>query len=394
MAKKARIPANKDVLIWARNRSGLTRQGAAEKIGISETELAQIEAGRESPTTAAFNKMVLVYKQTESTLLLESPPATQPFPKDYRTAQGKQAQLSQKTRLAIRDAQELQRYVSEIVSDDPRLIEHLQLPTLTTNNNPENEATKERARIGVPLSTQLSWKQSESFDNWRDWLGRKGILVLLKTLPWEDCRGFSLADHDLLPTVVVNSADIPVARTFTLFHEYAHLTLRTAGICKLTSAGNNVEQWCNLFASAFLLPAENLRAHATEVNPSAGVNHDWSLARLGRLATHYRVSRSVMALRLQKLGLAIPNYYDKHKAELTAFEKPPEPTNLKIKRKPGWKEKRKLKEVGIIAASVIVDAWREQIVDATEAADILNLSLDELHGLQKQTEVQRVRNVG
>lgn len=395
MAKKARIPANKDVLIWARNVSGLTREDAGRQIGISEQELTQIELGRESPTTAAFKKMVTVYKQTESTLLLERPPTAQTLPKDYRTAEGRRVQLSPNTRLAIRDAQELQRYVSEIVSDDPRLIKRLQLPSLTPTSDPEREATKERGRIGVPLSTQLQWKRNEAFDNWRDWLGRKGILVLLKRMPWEDCRGFSLLDHELVPTVVVNAADIPAARIFTLFHEYAHLTLHSAGICTLTSAGNNVERWCNLFAAAFLLPAEELTAHAKDVNSSAGPTHDWSLSKVGRLANYYRVSVSVMALRLQSLGLAIPNYYDKHKAELRTFDKPAEPTTRpKIKRKPGWKEKRKLKEVGITAASVIVDAWREQIVDATEAADILNLSLDELHGLQKQTEVQRVRNVG
>jgi len=395
MASKNRIPADKDVLRWARNVRGLSRREAADKIKISEQELADIEEGRQSPTTIAFNKMIVVYKQTESTLLLQRPPASKAIPKDYRTVAGRQSKLSPDTRLAIREAQELQQFVSELVEDDPRLVERFQLRKLTTNFDPEAEAKRERARIGVPLATQLKWKPKESFDNWRDLLGHKGVLVLLKKMPWEDCRGFSLIDHGLLPAIIINSEDVPAARSFTLFHELAHLALRTAAICTLTVADSNIERWCNVFAAAFLLPAEEVKAYAKQINPSAGTNHDWSMTGISGLATHYRVSRSVMALRLQGLGLAIPNYYDKHKGEFNAFDKRPKPNKpLKIKRPAGWKEKQRLKEVGIAAASVIVDAWKEQIVDATEAADILNLSLDELHGLQKQTEVQRVRNVG
>lgn len=389
-----RIPANRDVLRWARNIRGLTRREAADDIGITEQELADIEERDQLPTVKAFNKMVTVYKQTESTLLLERPPDAQPFPKDFRTASGAQAKLSPDTRLAIRDAQELQHYVSELVEDDPGLVERIKLPSLKLKDDPESEAQKERARIGVPLHTQLQWKQNDSFDNWRDWLERKGILILLKKMPWGDCRGFSLLDHAQLPAIVVNSEDIPVARIFTLFHEYAHLALQTAGICMPTAVNSGIERWCNQFAAAYLLPAQDIKEHAKTISPNAGIDHDWSITTVGRLATYYRVSRSAMALRLQELGLALPNYYDKHRSELSNFDKRPKPKKaLKIKRRPGWKEKRKLKEVGITAASVIVGAWQEKIVDPMEAADILNFSLEELRGLQKQTEAQRVRNV-
>jgi Zn-dependent peptidase ImmA (M78 family)/DNA-binding XRE family transcriptional regulator len=386
------VPANKDVLRWARHIRGLSRREAAEKIRITEQELADIEEHDQHPTVKAFNKMVTVYKQTESTLLLERPPDAQPFPKDFRTISGGQTKLSPDTRLAIRDAQEIQQYVSELVEDDPGLVEHLELPALMVTDDPEQEARKERERIGVPLSVQLQWKQKDSFDSWRDSLERKGVLVLLKQMPWQDCRGFSLLGQ--LPAIVVNSKDIPVARTFTLFHEYAHLALRTAGICTPTAGKSGVERWCNQFAAAYLLPAQDLKDHVKAINPNAGIDHDWSVTVVGRLATYYRVSRSAMALRLQTLGLALPNYYDKHRSELSSSDKQKPKKAAKIKRKPGWKETKRLKEVGITAATVIVNAWQERIVDPMEAADILNLSLDELHGLQKQTEARRVRNVG
>ncbi len=388
------VPANKDVLQWARNQRGLTIDQAAERLKISNADLIQIEAGQRVPTSKVFDKMIAVYKQPESVLLLAQPPAVSPLPEDYRTAEGKRTPLSPETKLAIREAQELQAYVSELLADDPDLIKEFVLPSTSRNDDPETVAAQERARIGVSLETQLQWQPGDaSFNKWRAWLEEKGVLILLKKMPWEDCRGFSLLNAHLLPTIVVNAEDTGAARIFTLFHEYAHLTLRNAGICKLTPNSSDTERWCNVFASAFLLPAAELKAYVYSINERAGSQYDWPVSLIYRLAVHFRVSRSVMALRLQKLGLAVPDYYEKHRGELNNFDHKAKPaTPPRIVRRPGWKQKRKLREVGSTAASIIVNAWKGDLANPTEAADILNLSLDELHGLREQTEVQHVRN--
>lgn len=384
------------MLRWARNARGLSLRESAHALGIREQELADIESGALEPSSTVFDKMIRVYRQSESVLLLAQPPDIDPLPRDYRTAAGRRTRLSPETRLAIRDARELQRYVSELVSDDPQLIDRVTFPSVTLADDVEVQAKNERVRIGVPLATQLKWKTGDdSFNRWRDWLEKKGLLILLKKMPWKDCRGFSLMDGELLPTVVVNSEDTPAARVFTLFHEYGHLLLGNAGICQALKDTGNAEKWCNRFAAAVLLPADELRAHIKTLEAKAGPSYDWPMSQVSRLATYYRVSRPVIALRLQSLELAIPDYYKRHRNELHSFDLRPQPeTPPKIVRKPGWKEKQKLREVGITAASVILNAWKEQIADATEAADILNLSLDELYGLQEQTEARRIRYVG
>lgn len=389
------VPASKDVLKWARETRGLTLREAAAQLDVQEQILTEIEAGRQHPTSTVFDKMISVYKQPESVLLLATAPATASLPQDYRTVSGARRLITPDTRLAIREAQELQSYLSELVDDDPNLIDRVKLSSASVDEDVENRAIKERELIGVPLETQLAWRPgNESFNNWREWLQKKGLIILLKKMPREDCRGFSLWDVSLLPTIVVNTEDVAQGQIFTLFHEYAHLILRNAGICTLTPT-TKIERWCNGFAGAFLLPTENFVAYVKAMANSAGRNYDWPMEQLRRLAAHYRVSRSVAALRLQHLDLAIPSFYDKHKNELSNFDGRPKPTKTPhIVRRPGWKEKQKLREVGSAAASVIVGAWKEEIADATEAADILNLSLDELHGLREQTEVQRVRNVG
>jgi len=394
--RKETIPANRDVLRWARNVRGLSLSEAAAQLAVTDTELTEIESGKLHPTTTTFDKMVAVYKQPESVLLLAQPPVVDPLPQDFRTVGNRRAHLTPETRLAIRDARDLQHYVSELVADDPQLISKPHLPTTESNSDPDIVATKERARLGLRLATQLQWSPgNESFERWRDFLERGGLLILLKKMFWNDCRGFSLLENDLLPTIVVNSQDAPAARIFTLFHEYAHLLLRNAGICQATAVSSTVEQWCNAFAGAFLVPTDELRAHIKELRVPAGPGYNWPLTTVAKLARHYRVSRPVIAIRLQALRLAAPTFYQTHKTELHYFDQPPEPKEPpKIKRKPGYKEKQKLKEVGITAASVILKAWKERSADAMEAADVLNLSIDELYGFQEQAELQRVRYVG
>jgi Zn-dependent peptidase ImmA (M78 family) len=397
MATKRRSPATisakGDVLRMARDVRGLSLQKAADLLRISRQQLDAIEQGREYPTTHIFDRMVRVYKQSESMLLLDRLPVAQ-LPKDYRTVARGIARLSPDTRLAIRQAQELQRYISDLVDEDPSLIPRVRLSSATIKDNPETQATLHREQFDILLSDQFSWGLHDSFNRWRELLENKGFLVLLKKMPWADCRGFSLlGDHDL-PVIVVNSEDVPAAQNFTLFHEYAHHVLRSAGICVFTPTAK-AERWANAFAAEFLVPRNAFTEHIKKIYPAAGTSYDWPLSKITNIANRYRVSRPVIALRLQHLGLAIPTYYDKHRSSLTAFDQRRKPkTAPRIKRKPGWREKQKLKEVGIGAASVIVGAWRERIADATEAADVLNLSLSELHGLQKQTGVQRVRDVG
>jgi Zn-dependent peptidase ImmA (M78 family)/DNA-binding XRE family transcriptional regulator len=387
------IHASKDVLAWARKVRGLTQAEAADELGISEGLLKAIEDGDELPNTSLFNAMITVYKQPESVLLLANPPNTPPLPQDYRTSGSRSAKLSPDTRLIIREVQEVQHFISELVNDEPHLMARIDLPRASLDQAPHLIAASERERLGVPLSTQLRWTPNESFDKWRDWLQSKGILIFLKKMPWNECRGFSLEGEGLLPAIVVNSEDVTAARTFTLFHEYAHLLLRQTGICILAPK-SRIERWCNVFAASFLAPSEELLDYIKATYPQAGPDYDWPIARLTRLASHFRVSRPFMALRVQELGMAPADYFEQHYNELNAFDRRPKSTKPpKIKKAPGWREKQRLREVGLKAASVIVEAWKEQITDGMEAADILNLSLDELHGLQVQTEVQRVRNV-
>ncbi|MBI4236606.1 MAG: ImmA/IrrE family metallo-endopeptidase [Chloroflexi bacterium] len=391
------IPASGKVLQWAREYSGLsTLRDAATHLGITPAALEAIEKDEAHPSTAIFNKMVQVYRTSESLLLLPNPPATPPLPTDYRTAGGTEVKPSTETVQAIRESQEFQRFVSELVADEPELFPHVNLPQVTLGPDVEALASKEREQFGVSLEQQRSWLMDGAFARWRLRMQARGILVLVKKMPWRDCRGFSLVD-DGIPTIVVNSEDVGRARIFTLFHEFAHLLLRQSGICireQDSPDRGRLERWCNEFAAAFLVPRDDLIEYVVTRFGQDMTNYQWQMGQVRSLATRYKVSRAVIALRLQTLSLAPQDYYDRNKAALYGYDmqrqrekKPNKP--IKIKRLPGWRERGKLEEVGLFAASAIVEAWKEQVTDAEDVAAALGLSLDELFGLEDRVEVER-----
>jgi len=297
------------------------------------------------------------------------------------------------TLLAIREARRVQRYVSELVGDDPELLRHPDIPTASVTEDPEDRGLRERQRSGVTMQRIRGWKPyRDAFGRWRAIVQEMGILVLQKNMPWEDCRGFSLWETGTVPMIVVNSEDAFNGRIFTLFHEYAHLMLRQTGTCVAAvqneTPKGRIERWSDSFAAAFLVPADDLRRAIKGRFPNLA-SDSWTLWHIERLAAHFRVSPYVIARRLKEQGIS--DFYDKNYRELRQSDKrrerPPREQTGGIRA-----EILKLSEVGLGAASVVLEALRGQLIDGPEAADILGLRLDQLRAFEEQTEVQRSRS--
>ena len=383
------IPAKREVLRWARDASGYTRGEAARLLGLGEAELAAIESGDLPVTSAVFQRMIRLYHQVESVLLLPYPPEIDPLPQDYRTVGIAPATMTPQTLLVIREARRIQHYVSDLVEEDRELFPRAEITSASLSDDPARIANKEREGFGVTVEMQQRWERYEAFDRWRVRTQESGILVILKKMPWEDCRGLSLWDQQLVPVIVVNSQDTHNARIFTLFHEYAHLILRESGVCitepTLTHKGQ-VERWCNSFAANFLVPAQDLRGAVEASFPSLRPA-DWAMREVQRLATSFRVSRYVMARRLKELD--ITDFYDTHIHELRQFDRRRE---RERKQLGGVRpEVLRLSEVGIGVAFVLLDAWKGRLIDAGEAADILNLRTEDLGRFEERVEAKRSR---
>jgi len=103
---------------------------------------------------------------------------------------------------------------------------------------------------------------------------------------------------------------------FTLFHELYHLTQGISGIDKieddyiacLDNGAARIEIECNVFASEFLLPADDFSSVIM------GKEIDYTV--IEKLSSHYKVSRQVIMLRLLKMDKISQDFYDAKKEEI------------------------------------------------------------------------------
>ena len=123
-------------------------------------------------------------------------------------------------------------------------------------------------------------------------------------------RGFSLTDRPL-PTIVF-SKESPRAQAFTIAHELAHIIINMSSICGYVprsggdEATRKVEEWCDSFAGAFLMPKDEIVALFSGVKETLPSLSD---EKLRSVANQFCVSDHAALIRLVNLKLVAPSYY-------------------------------------------------------------------------------------
>jgi Zn-dependent peptidase ImmA (M78 family) len=285
------------VLRWARETAGVDEGAAARRAGVSVTDLERWEEGYALPSLRELQELAGFYARSLATLLLPEPPAAVPEPVDFRTmGRERPLPLGRETRISLRTAGHLQQVASELSSSA--------FPTRTValQADPESLAASERRALGVTVEAQASWPDVYSgLRAWRTAVESRGALVFQLPLPIREVRGFSLSGKNP-PVIVVSSSDGPAPRSFTLFHEYAHLLLGSSGVClpdvapRVEGMRLSEERFCNEFAGALLVPAAALAelAQTSHVLQDDRTPPDDELELLAR---HFRVSRQVLLYR-------------------------------------------------------------------------------------------------
>ena len=270
---------NPDILRWARETAGLTREEAARKLAIADTKTAMavdrlraMEDGERPPTRAMLSRMARQYHRPLVALYLSEPPGRANWGRDFRAPSTDRSARDEAVLDAlVRNVQARQGLLRSAMLDDDEHLAPLRFLGSATIDTP---VTRVVADIGDTLGLQpaefrAASNPDEAFRLLRSHTEHAGIFVLLlgnlgshhTDLDVEVFRGFALVD-DFAPFVVINPKDSAGARSFTLLHELAHLWLREPGV----SAGDPtdpVEVYCNRVASSFLLPDTELEALRT-----------------------------------------------------------------------------------------------------------------------------------
>lgn len=124
-----------------------------------------------------------------------------------------------------------------------------------------------RTMLEIDLKEQKTWlyhngqKDTTHYNfinQWKDQISSKlGVLIFeIPRLPLSEMRAMCIY-FDKHPIILLNSADSPNGRIFSLFHELTHLVLGESAICDVDK--NNSKEWlCNSVAAQFLVPADDL----------------------------------------------------------------------------------------------------------------------------------------
>ena len=289
---------------------------AAANLHVSEAQLAAFESGDESPNLTMVRRMCSVYQVHFAAILMPEPPSGLSLPADYRTVRGDEQRLSIETMSAIRDSIEKRAALADIIALAGVAPRVERISDVSINDDPDELGAAAREQMGYLVSEQLArpGDARESFNTWRDRLETLGVYTFVQSMPRRDCRGFSLCDGDEPPVIVVNGTEVPQARMFTLFHEYAHVLLRESALCSAVGRERGVERFCNRFAGSVLMPHVAVSgAIAREAVSSSPI--EWTLDEVGRVARRLKVGRPALAIRLGDLGYSTGNLYSRVSVE-------------------------------------------------------------------------------
>ena len=264
---------------------------------------------RRQPTVGQLTKLAKQLKRPRLLFFLPQPPEETTTSEFRRAAtQIGSVPLVPAERLMRRRAQRIQDIVSSLVRLDTS--GPISIPRATVQDDPIAVAATLRKWV-APFNTS----DHRQFDQWRKEFQDRGIFVL--TLPVRQgnrstsslLRGFALSDP-FAPAIAVNTADNYSARSFTLFHELAHLATDSVQSCGPIVAPNEMpqvspdvaserERWCDAVAGNALIPQDELLGIVLEQDGD-------DLRLVQQVADHFKVSFRAAAVSLIQAN-AIPD---------------------------------------------------------------------------------------
>ena len=294
------VPISSDVLTWAADQSGWDRLELADQLKVDVVTLSAWLKGADLPTTTEFRRIVQTLKRPSAIFFLPSAPLEAGLGPEYRSAPGATGRrLTPQELDSIRATRHLQRGLREVAV--ARQSNTIVLPSLRASTSPDEAADLARRLLGVATESQMEWESPrQAMDAWRSAFADLGIHVVQLQIGREAIRGFSLWD-DYVPVIAVNTTYNHSARVFSVFHEFGHMLRRSFAACvDLTYRRNDstgIERWCEQFAAAALMPANEAKRIATRIESED------RLPFVVALADAFNVSIRAAALRAADLGL-------------------------------------------------------------------------------------------
>lgn len=368
------IPINPALLVWARQRAGLSLDAAAQKF----KRIADWEAGVSAPTYPQLEALSDTLKVPIAVFFFPEPPDVPPIQETFRTLPAAELdRLPSRVRMLMRKAEAMQINLTELTqgrNPAERLITRdLQF---APNVDIAEMATAVRQYIGVSVQKQQEWHNDDAaLKEWRTALLNVGVFVFKDAFRADDFSGFCLYDEEF-PIIYVNNSSTKTRQIFTYFHELAHLIFHTSGIDKirdryidrLVGDARQIEVICNSFAAQLLLP-EDAFQRAMAGRPATEATAE-------ALATQFHVSREVIFRRLLEQGRVTEGQYERAVERWNA--------QRQVERAPGgnpyW---TKLAYLGREYVALALSQYHQNRINEEQLADFLDTKPRHLGALEE-----------
>ena len=378
MGNKKLAFINKDMLVWARKETPFDRypeQVSEHFPKISSEKLKKWESGEELPSIREAKEMAKIYKLPFASFYLTDIPSKKPRNyTDRRTINGtKYNEISY----------ELWNEISRVCSERDILLEFtneerypfLLLPTVTATDNVESVAEKIRDFFELPKYFLYKKEyKNNSFNYFRNILERHGIIVSqISSVSLSEMKGLSIYD-DKYPIIAINNKDFEKSKTFSLFHELAHLIRRSSSLCLIddNERNDNEEKICDCIAAEVLMEHSTFKKIAMDIYTK---EREWNDKTLMDLANKFGVSAVAAFRRLYDLSIISDSqYYDMYKEINNSFEEYLKNINsLKNKKVPIYFHVRYINYHGNLLPRMIITAQNSGKITVGEACKIMNI---------------------
>lgn len=400
MARSIPAQVKPSVLQWARRTIDLTEVAAARKIGVNEERLTAWESGDEPPTIAQLRKASEVYKRPLAVFFLAEPPADFDTLRDFRRLDGAEpGAWSPALHDEFRRAHEQRGTLLELADiDDVEPAADWRIDPLPGTDDAIAKAGRDRI-LGVgPLSLPGAGdKPYEHLNTWVAALEASGVLVMATSggrVLVQEMRAFSLY-FDTIPVIMVNGADSPRGRLFSLLHEYAHLLLHSEGLCDLTTDRRattpirQLEARCNALAGSILMPRDAVLAQPL-VQSHRAEGSPWTYVELRRAAAPFGVSAEAFLRRLVTLGHVSELFYAERREEfLRAYE-----ADAARERAGGGNWYRNaVRDKGKGFVRLVADAHKRRVIDTYTATTFLDVKARQIGRLAQEARLSNTEAV-
>ncbi len=297
---------NAQNLKTARILLGLSQQKLADAVGVSKQAISQYEKGAMMPNSTVLINLATALKQKIDFFFREAiinvPKIS--FRKGRKLPAKKQDTLSQKANIF------LQKYMSieQILGEDKNFVNPIADIKIHSTEDAEQaaEALRKAWDLSVhPIGSVFALLEQQHIKIYEEAIAEPNTEKSI-------FDGLSLVVDGKMPLIFSNSWEqISIfRRRFTVLHELGHIFLSISP----EISGNKIEQICNRFAAALLMPKKII------IDELGKERQQIASIELNSLQNRYGISYSALIYRCLDLGIITKAYYSTLKQSATEID--------------------------------------------------------------------------